>query len=105
MAALPGLQLPNGPRVTAALRTVRLLSAEPGQPKETRTVKGVVIEKGVPLPVPNHCIGEIIAALEVGESFTHPFKLRPTAYKRQLAGKEFTQRRIGPKLFRIWRVR
>ena len=86
------------------LRTVRLLDREPGKATETRVVSGTTVERGIPLPPPSACLGDVMAALEVGESFVHSFLLRPHQYKR-LAGKQFTQRKIGPRQYRIWRTK
>jgi hypothetical protein len=89
--------------MTAALRTVRLLDREPGKATESRVVHGVTVERGVPIPSPRIGVGAVVQALELGESFAYPIKIHVTYYNRASGGKRFVCKRVGPKLFRVWR--
>lgn len=83
------------------IRTVRLLSAEPGEATETRYVEGVLVEKGIHLKTFHNGLMRIVAALEVGESFLWPYN---SFARAKLRPKKFATKRVGNK-YRIWRVK
>lgn len=88
--------------MTAALRTVRLLDREPGKATESRVVRGVTVETGVPMP--SRQIGKIdsvLAAMHVGESFEHTARV---CSRKPLPGRKFTQRLQPNGKWRIWRT-
>lgn len=90
--------------MSAQLRTVRLLSREPGEPSETRMVEGVQVEKGVPMPQAFHNgLLRVIASLEVGESFV--WKCAPSFHRKAMLPKEFATKHVGPKQYRVWRTK
>lgn len=86
--------------MTAAVRTIRKLDDLP----EIKTIRGVVIEKGVPIPrkQPVGRLDEVLLTMEVGESFVHTSRL---GSRRKLKERVFTTRQLGPKKFRIWRMK
>jgi hypothetical protein len=90
--------------VSAQIRTVRLLSREPGEPTETRMVEGVVIEKGIEHKPFHNGLIRILAALEPGESFVWPSS--PSFSRKRLRPREFASKRIkGSSRYRVWRVK
>lgn len=91
--------------MSAQLRTVRLLDREPGKATETRVVHGITVERGVPLPKDLHGLGDVLAALEVGESFVYRRKVRIRQYAKKIAGKEYAVRKLDSGRYRIWRLK
>lgn len=93
--------------MNAVMREVRLLDRKPGEPaKETKIVEGIRIDKNIPIPekkIYPARIDAALAALEVGESFEHTKRTKSRPEKH--AGKKFTQRKLGPDRYRIWRVK
>ena len=92
--------------MNSATRRVMLLDRAPGQAApEFKSVRGVRIEKGVPIPR-THQIGKlkaIMLAMEVGESFVSEKRSKLDG-KAKLPGREFTSRRLADGRFRIWRT-
>ena len=86
--------------MTLAVRTVRRLDER----SETREVRGIRIDKDIPIPPKAQLVGKldaVLSALEVGESFEHTARI---GSRRKLPGRKFTQRQLGPKKWRIWRI-
>lgn len=91
--------------MTGTLRTVRKLDGLP----EQKTVRGIVIEKGLPIPPQNAnrltpgmaaCL-----ALEVGESFVYSTRGVLQAKHIKATGREFAAREIAKNRYRIWRTK
>lgn len=81
-----------------SVRTIRRLDER----SETREVRGVRIDKDIPLPP--RLVGKIdsvLSSLEVGESFEHTARI---GSRSKVRGRKFTQRQVGPKKWRIWRI-
>ena len=93
--------------MTAATRTVSLLDRRPGGAcNEIKTVRGVRLEKNVPIPR-THQVGKwkaVMAAMEVGESFVDTCR-RKLDGKDKIVGREFTSRRLPDGRFRTWRTK
>jgi hypothetical protein len=84
-----------------SVRTIRRLDER----SETREVRGVRIDKDIPIPPKAQAVGKldaVLEALEVGESFEHTSRV--SSRKAKAPGKKFTQRQIGPKKWRVWRI-
>lgn len=93
--AVPGtITLNDHPPVTARSAAVR-------------TVGAVVIEQGIPIPKRKghggSGLSEAIRTMQVGESFVHHRSCNNLG-KLALPGTKFTQRQIGDKQWRIWRI-
>lgn len=93
--------------MTAAVRTIRRLDER----SEQKVVRGILIEKNVPLPVKNATrrtpAVEAMLTLEVGESFMHK-GLSPTKAKEvKRSGRKFTTACVhkATKTYRTWRVK
>lgn len=89
-----------------ATRTVRNLDRRPGEPSnEVKEVRGVRIDRDVPLPSRQHWgkLDEVLMALEPGESFEHTSRVG--SRKMRDKGKQFTQRRLPSGKYRIWRMK
>lgn len=91
--------------MTAAVRQIRKLDSLP----EQKSVRGIVIEKGVPLPIANETRRspgvEAMLTIEVGESFVHKGRGIMKAKEIMRSGRKFTSRDLGGGRFRIWRIK
>lgn len=89
-----------------ARRTVQLLDREPGQPApESKAVRGVKIEKGIPIPG-THQRGKwktVMDAMEVGESFVDTVR-RKLDKDDTIPGREYVSRKV-PGGYRVWRTK
>jgi len=91
--------------MSAVLRTVRRLDVK----EEIRTVHGVVIERGIPIPsrlTPSPVL-DVLAALEPGDSFVHASRCCDTrkALRKRFPDRSFAARRVDSKRWRIWRTK
>jgi hypothetical protein len=88
--------------MTAAVRTIRKLDGLP----EIKTVRGVKIEQGIPIPGTHANYGKwkkVLMAMEVGESF-FDVKRRKLDGKDKIPGRDYTTRRVSGG-FRVWRTK
>lgn len=84
----------------SVVRTIRGFDRLP----EVKTVRGITIERDVPIPrkQPIGRLDEVLMSLEVGESFVHTSRL---GQRRKFGERIFTTRQLGPKKYRIWRMK
>lgn len=93
--------------MNAVVRTIRRLDER----SEQRTVNGVPIETGIPVPEQRYRThgkaAEVVLQLQVGESFqwTHPCKDQRARALRMNPGRAYAARSYAPKKWRIWRTR
>lgn len=92
--------------MSAVLRTVRRLDEH----TETRTVAGIEIETGVPIPsrkTKNSPITQALLALQPGESLVHANRAEQPRRnaQRSEAGRVYVGRPIGGGKWRIWRTK
>jgi hypothetical protein len=74
---------------------------------EEKRVGQFVIEKDVPIPDNHVSLNEVLAAMEVGESFTHKRRIHVIHDRlpQALRTRRYTVRRVSDGLFRCWRVK
>lgn len=94
--------------MSLAIRTVRRLDEH----SETKEVAGIRIDKGIPVPPRTTkkvaAVMQVLAALEVGESFVSHRDERDMRTRTQAIypGRSFVGRPVhGTKNWRIWRVK
>jgi hypothetical protein len=90
----------------STLRTVKLSNHRPGEPiDETKTIKGVTIERGIPMPPPRGSdLVAVLLALDVGESFLFKHQASTARASEKMKGRTFAARRQPDGRFRIWRL-
>lgn len=89
------------------MRTVRLLDRQKRGAFEERTICGLKVEKGVPIPPhivhPKTGLKAALCAMEIGESLVYP--KMPSGTLGKIKDRKFSTRKLVDGNFRIWRIK